>query len=51
MAFGTNQPLLSAQIVGGPAWIASDRFDITARTGNGASHDVKELFRQMPVLR
>jgi uncharacterized protein (TIGR03435 family) len=49
-AFGTDRPLLVAQIVGGPDWIATDRFDITAKMGSDASQDMKELYRQMPVL-
>ena len=49
-AFGTDRPLLVAQIVGGPDWIATDRFDITAKMGSDASQDMKELYRQMPML-
>jgi uncharacterized protein (TIGR03435 family) len=49
-AFGTDRPLLPVQIVGGPDWIATDRFDITAKMGSDASQDMKELYRQMPVL-
>jgi uncharacterized protein (TIGR03435 family) len=49
-AFGTERPLLYLQIVGGPDWIATDRFDITAKMGSDASQDMKELYRQMPVL-
>jgi uncharacterized protein (TIGR03435 family) len=31
LAYGQPQPLPNFQIIGGPAWVANDRFDITAK--------------------
>jgi uncharacterized protein (TIGR03435 family) len=31
IAYGQPQPLANFQIIGGPGWVASDRFDVTAK--------------------
>ena len=42
-AYGSLSIQLNSQILGGPSWVASDRFDITARTGG-------ESFRWTPMV-
>jgi len=43
--------LFASQIVGAPAWLASERYDITAKVGDElAARPPEELFSQLPVL-
>jgi len=43
--------LFPSQIVGGPAWLSTDRYDITARVGNElATLPQAELFGKLPLL-
>jgi len=43
-AFGpAQQPLPDFQIVGGPAWLATDRFDVTGTADSGAALPLLDL--------
>jgi uncharacterized protein (TIGR03435 family) len=51
VAFGTSgHPLRNSQIVGGPSWLGSDRFDIAAKVGGDLPADVQSLTKQMPAI-
>jgi hypothetical protein len=50
-AFGTEgQSLSYFQILGGPDWLTSDAFDITAKTDSSVPQDVTGASKQMPLL-
>jgi uncharacterized protein (TIGR03435 family) len=43
--------LFASQIIGAPAWLSTDRYDITARVGSElAARPDAELFPQLPLL-
>jgi uncharacterized protein (TIGR03435 family) len=47
MAYRGTTPLMSFQIVGGPDWLPSTRFDIVARAAAGAQPDVMGMLRTL----
>src|SRR3984893_3530767 len=58
VAYGTPQPLPAFQIVGGPKWIESDRFDIVAKAAgdpqpgpNGAPPEMILMLRNLLAQR
>jgi uncharacterized protein (TIGR03435 family) len=53
-AYGTPQPLMNSQIIGGPSWIDSDRFDVVAKAAAdqqpGPNGPPPELFLMVRTL-
>src|SRR5215471_8918073 len=49
IAYHTDAELMPSQVVGGPDWTATERFDITAKTG--AEFEAKSAGGQMLVVR